>query len=88
MVAQGVEACRRSIVAPARLSRAAEPKVYSQQTNDGDPARSFDTLLKDLSTLAKNETRIQGSEATFHKHTRPTPLQQKALDLLGVSFRM
>jgi len=85
---QGAEARRDSIVAPAQRSRAGERKVRSQRTDEGDPARSFDTLMEGLKTLTKNETRVHGTEVTFDKYTRPTPLQEKAFGLLGVSFRM
>lgn len=85
---QGDSARRNSIVAPARRSVAGERKARSQKTDDGDPARSLKTLMKDLATLTKNETQIQGTAATFDKYTRPTPLQQKAFELLKVSYRM
>ncbi|MGD2123444.1 MAG: IS1634 family transposase [Gemmatimonadota bacterium] len=84
----GVEARRDSVVAPAQRSEAAERKVRRQKTDQGDPARSFDTLMKDLMTLTKNETRVQGTEATFDRYPLPTPLQQKAFELLGVSYRL
>jgi hypothetical protein len=67
---------------------AGERKVRSQKTDDGDPARSFDTLMEDLKTLTKNETRVEGTDITFDKYPRPTPLQEKAFRLLGVSYRM
>lgn len=85
---QGAEGRRTSVVAPAQRSTAGERKVRRRRTDDGDPARSFDTLMKGLMTLAKNETRVQGTEATFDKYTQPTPLQEKAFGLLGVSYRM
>ena len=85
---QGAEGRRVSVVAPAQRSRAGERKVRRRRTDDGDPARSFDTLMKDLMTLTKNETRVQGTEATFDRYPCPTPLQQKALELLGVSYRL
>ena len=85
---QGAEARRTSVVAPAQRSTAGERKVRRRRTDDGDPARSFATLMKDLMTLAKNETRVQGTEATFDKYTQPTPLQEKAFGFLGVSYRM
>jgi len=85
---QGAEAHRDSVVAPARRSEAGERKVRRQKTDQGDPARSFDTLMKDLMTLTKNETRLQGTEATFDRYPLPTPLQQKAFELLGVSYRL
>jgi hypothetical protein len=78
---------RDTIVAPARRSSAAERKIRRQQTDDKEPARSLETLLADLQTLTKNEARITGTNAIITKHTHPTPLQQKAFDLLGVSYR-
>jgi hypothetical protein len=85
---QGAAGRRDSVVAPARRSEAGERKVRRQKTEGGDVARSFDTLMKDLMTLTKNETRVQGTEATFDRYPCPTPLQQKALELLGVSYRL
>ena len=85
---EGAKARRDSIVAPARRSEAGERKVRRQRTDEGEPARSFQTLLADLKTLTKNETRMEGTDITFHKYARPTRLQQKAFDLLGVSYRM
>lgn len=79
---------RDSVVAPAQRSAAGERKVQRQRTDAGEPARSFDTLLADLRTLTVNETRIEGSQATFDKYSRPTPLQEKAFSLLGVSYRL
>jgi len=85
---QGAEGRRDSMVAPAQRSQAGERKVRRRRTDDGDPARSFDTLMKDLMTLTKNETRVQGTEVAFDQYPCPTPLQQKALELLGVSYRL
>ena len=39
-------------------------------------------------TLGKHETRVQGSDVTFPQYTDPTPLQERAFRLLGVSHRM
>jgi hypothetical protein len=85
---EGAEARRSSVVAPARRSEAGERKIRRQRTEDGDPARSFETLMEHLKTLTKNETRLEGTEVTFEKYTRPTPLQEKAFELLAVSYRM
>jgi hypothetical protein len=84
----GGEARRDSIVAPARRSEAGERKIRLQRTDDGTPARSLETLLGDLGTLTKNEARVPGIDATFDKYTRPTPLQEKAFELLEVSYRL
>ncbi len=76
---------RRSIVAPAVRSAAAKQKDASKRTDDDDPVHSFQTLLADLATLAKNRVRVQESEAEFHELTEATPTQQRALSLLGVT---
>jgi hypothetical protein len=51
---------------------------------------SFQTLLKDLATIVKNrvQPQLSGARVIFDKITCPTPLQQKAFDLLGVSWQM
>lgn len=82
------EARRPSIIAPARRSEAGERKIRRRRTESGQPARSLDSLLTDLKTLTKNETRVQGTEVTFQKHARPTPLQENAFTVLDVSYRM
>jgi hypothetical protein len=51
------------------------------------PAHSVQTLPADLAMLAKNRVRFGGSEASpLTICTQPTPLQQRALDLLPVSL--
>jgi hypothetical protein len=77
---------RSSIVAPAKRSPRAEQKVLTRRTVDNLPVHSFATLLKDLSTLTKNRVQPKiAISAPFDSLTRPTPLQQKALSLLGVA---
>jgi len=85
---EGAEVRRDSIVAPPRRSEAGERKVRRRRTEEGDSARSLGTLLADLRTLTRNVTRVEGTEVTFEKYATPTPLQEKAFDWLGVSFRM
>ena len=85
---EGGEARRDSVVAPARRSEPGERKVRRQRTESGEPARSFATLLKDLTTLTKNETRVPGTEVPFDKYAHPTPLQERAFELLDVSYRL
>lgn len=80
---------RRSVVAPAQRSHKARSKARTKRTEDGAPVHSFQTLLKDLATVAKNSVRPNTTgEATFDLITTPTPLQQQAYDLLGVSHRL
>jgi transposase len=83
------EQLRRSIVAPAQRSRKAQSKARTKRTENGGPVHSFQTLLKDLATVAKNCVRANtAGESTFDVITTPTPLQQRAYDLLAVSHRM
>lgn len=79
---------RSSIVAPAQRSSRALRKAATKRTDDGGPVHSFHTLLHDLATIAKNRIQPKDSLApAFEVITRPTPFQQRALDLLGVSLR-
>ena len=81
------QARRDSIVKPAQRSEPAERKALTKQTAEGTPVHSFRSLLADLATLAIN--RIQPADKTapaFDKLTTPTPLQHRALSLLGVAL--
>jgi len=82
------ELLRSSIVAPALRSSSAEQKDATKRTEDNLPVHSFQTLMADLATLAKNRVRVAAAGATpgeFYVLTRPTAVQQRAFDLLGVS---
>lgn len=79
------QAQRDSIVKAAKRSPAAERKALTKQTPEGGPVHSFQSLLADLATLTIN--RVQpGNKSVppFNKLTNPTPLQQRAFDLLGI----
>ena len=80
------EAQRSSVVAKAGRSPAAVTKQTTGRTEDGLPVHSFRTLLNDLATLTQNTlvTAI-APEQPFTLTARPTPIQQKARDLLGLS---
>ena len=78
----GAAAQRRSIVAPAQRSPAAQRKVARRTTDDDFPVHSFRTLLNDLATLTRNQVRL--GEAHFAQLTTPTPLQARAFALLDV----
>ncbi|MGH8700315.1 MAG: IS1634 family transposase [Burkholderiales bacterium] len=83
------EALRASIVAPAQRSPRAKAKAATKRTEDGWPVHSFQTLLADLATLTQNQVRPLGADgATLSLLTTPTPLQQRAFALLGVSARV
>jgi transposase len=83
------EASRASVVAPAQRSERAEQKARTKRTDDGCPVHSFQSLLRDLATVAKNQVKPRIKDVpSFDKITTPTPLQSKAFELLGVSYRM
>ena len=80
---------RPSIVAPAERSPAAQRKVATRRTDDGLPVHSFRSLLSDLATLCLNKVSLPSNpKYRFELPTKPTPLQARAGELLGVSLAM
>ena len=78
------EALRTSVVAQAQRSPAVVAKQTTRLTEDGLPVHSFQSLLTDLATLVRN-TIITAISPDYPLTvlTRPTPIQHKALTLLG-----
>lgn len=80
---------RKSIVAPAQRSPAAKRKVAARRTDDGMPIHSFRSLLGDLATICLNKVAMPSNPTyRFDLPTTPTPLQARALELLGVGLAM
>ena len=82
---EAAEARRNSVVAKAQRSKAAVTKQTTGLTPDGLPVHSFRSLLADLATLARNT--ITTAITPHHPLTvltKPTPIQKKAFDLLGI----
>jgi transposase len=79
---QAAEVARTSIVTPAQRSPKAKSKDLCKRTEDGMPVHSFQTLLKDLATLTRNEVRV--GEQNLQMLATPTLVQQRALQLLQV----
>jgi len=80
-------ALRTSVVAQAQRSPAAVQKQTTKLTPDGLAVHSFQTLLADLATVARNT--IVTAITPHHPLTvvtRPTAAQHKALQLLGISL--
>jgi hypothetical protein len=78
---------RLSIVAPAERSPAARRKVATRRTDDGLPVHSFRSLLSDLATLCLNKVSLPSNpKYRFELPTKPTPVQARAGELLGVSL--
>lgn len=79
-------ATRASPVAKAVRSEHAKAKDASKRADDGLPLHSFRTLLKDLATLTLNIARTGANpNAEIVITSRPTPVQAKAFELLGLS---
>jgi hypothetical protein len=77
-------ASRTSPVAAAQVSPAARAKARRRQSEDGEPLHSFRTLLADLATLTRNTVRF-GDNLPMTVLSRPTAIQQRAFDLLGIA---
>ena len=77
-----------SIVSPAKKSDKAKAKSQKKRTPDNLPVHSFQTLLDDLATIVKNtiSTTIGSKSFIFEKITQPTLIQQRAIDLLGITM--
>lgn len=75
----------RDPVAPAKRSKAALAKASTQALDDGTPVHSFSTILAELSCIARNTCRVPSEKddaPIFSIITTPTPLQNRALDLI------
>ncbi len=70
-------------VASKKPSASAKAKARKKQTPDGLPVHSFQSLLADLATIARNTIvpAIAGAPG-WTQDTEPTPLQTKILHLL------
>ena len=79
-------ATRASPVLKAVRSDHAKAKDASKTAADGLPLHSFRMLLKDLATLTYNIARTPANpNVTLTVIARPTPVQAKAFELLGLS---
>jgi hypothetical protein len=76
---------RTSPVAPAAVSPAAQRKAATKLTQAGEPATSFRSLLRHLACLTRNTVRV-GRDHTTTLFSAPTPLQQRALELLAIKL--
>ena len=74
-----------SPVAPAEVSPAARFKATKQLTNTGEPAASFRSVLRHLACLTRNTVRLGRGHNTI-LFSAPTPLQQRAFDLLAIKL--
>ena len=83
---EAAAAMRASIVAKAERSEAARRKQTTGLTDNGLPVHSFQSLLADLATYARIQaTTVLNDKYVFTLHTRPTPIQQRAFELLALN---
>jgi len=88
------EALRASAVSPAMRSPSAQRKAQRKRNDEGSAVQSFQSLLRDLATINQNHLRLKpvsgdrGAVTEITTFTEPTPLQRRALDLLGVSLSL
>lgn len=81
------ELLRHSVVAPAQRSETAQHKAQTKETESGLPVHSFSGLMANLATIVRDHMNPKLPDVEpFYKTTRPTALQHKALDLLGVKI--
>jgi hypothetical protein len=82
-----VPPARPDPVAPPERSGEALAKERDHRTPDGLSVGSFRTLMGELATLTRNRVVPAGlgEEAAFEIPSEPTPLQARALALIGVS---
>ena len=78
---------RANPVAAAQRSDDALAKAARKHTTDNTPVHSFTSMLADLATVCANHIQPADDMPAFTMTTTPTPLQQRAFELLGVSHR-
>jgi transposase len=75
---------RRSPVAPVQPSPSGREKKAKAHSQSGLPLQSFSGLMKSLSTLARTQIRLGDKGPLYNRTTKPTPLQARAFELIGV----
>jgi transposase len=65
-------------------SPSAKGKKGRGKSDGGFPVHSFSTLLTEMATQSRVRYRVGNSETTFDQLAPPTPLQQRAFELLGL----
>jgi transposase len=77
---------RRDPVLPAQPSASAKAKKAMHTTPDDLPVHSFESLIAELASRARNTYRLKSDDAklTFKQIPAPTPIQRRAYELLGL----
>src|SRR6266581_252630 len=77
---------RRDPVLPAQPTASAKARKATHTTQDGLPVHSFESLIAELASRARNTYRLKSddSKLTFTQIPAPTPIQRRAYELLGL----
>jgi hypothetical protein len=77
---------RRDPVLPAQPTASAKAKKATHTMPDGLPVHSFESLIAELASRARNTYRLKSDESklTFTQLPAPTPIQRRAYELLGL----
>ena len=85
---QGARNARSSPVAKAKPSQRAKQKADTKKTADGHTVSSFASLLEHLKGYSRLKMAVVSHpEHTFITYPNPTPLQERAFDLLQINPR-
>lgn len=76
---------RDTPVSPVQPSESGKLKKKRAHTADGLPLQSFGGLMKTLGALSLTRIRVGKGGPLCTRTSRPTPLQARALDLIGVA---
>ena len=77
---------RDTPVSPVQASASGQLKKKRAHGVDGLPLQSFGGLMKSLATLCQNRIRLGEKGPLYTRATRPTPLQARAFQLIGVAI--
>ena len=77
---------RDTPVSPVRPSESGKLKKARAHGKNGLPLQPFAGLMKSLSTLSLNRIRLGEHGPLYTRTTRPTPLQARAFELIGVAI--
>ena len=75
---------RTTPVAPVEPSADGKAKKATGRSKDGLPLQTFTGLLKSLASLSRSQIRLGADGPTYTRTAQPTPLQARALELVGL----
>jgi transposase len=75
---------RQTPVSPVEPSPSAKAKKGTARSGNGFPLQTFRDLLKTLAALSRAPIQLGEDGPTFLRTAKPTPLQKKAFELLGL----